>query len=304
MDACDGLARRLSAGRESDARNQRYRSGKSGGRAIALKQDQEVEIPENLLTTLMSEQARESMSRHSKDLHSEAARWRDMIRAFHKGDREFDYLFTDLRILESRSDDWLITTLFYAHLKEDQPSTFGNFERWLKEARDFKERAVNLLHGWKEDVACRLEEEKNLLAGGYDADPITHFKFALMVWRGILSDYSFGGSPGLGFLSQEEWVGPVYELRNQGDSCFLWYFNEVIASGTEQWVKRAKDMIHLVYKDQQFLLPEEIQRSSLFEEQRRIIDLAKDAAHGLDMICRGGVVFKPGNCEFCAHLLF
>ena len=141
------------------------------------------------------------MSRHSKDLHSEAVRWRDMIRTFHKGAREFDYLFTDLSISESRSDDWLITKLFYAHLEKDQPSTFGKFGQWLKEARDFKERAVSLQHRWKEDVACKLEEEKNLFAGGYDADPIIHFKFALTVWRGILGDYSLG-SPA--FLSEEE----------------------------------------------------------------------------------------------------
>ena len=118
---------------------QRYRSGKSGGRAIALKQDQEVEIPENLLTTLMSEQARESMSRHSKDLHSEAGRWLEKVRAFHEGDLGFDYLLANLDFVESQSEDWLTTIFFHSHLKEDQPTTFEKFGQWFKEARAFKE---------------------------------------------------------------------------------------------------------------------------------------------------------------------
>ncbi len=75
-----------------------------------------------------------------------------------------------------------------------------------------------------------------------------------------------------------------------------------IASGPEQWAKRAKDLFKSLYQEQKILLPEKMQQLGLFEEFESMKECTDDISHKLDIICNGGV-FKPGNCEACAKLL-
>ena len=256
----------------------------------------------------MLEQARGSMSRHSKELRLEAGRWRGLIRGFHQGDQRFDYFSSETEFSNPRGGDSLIPTLLGTHLKNDLPTTYQKCRQWQVEVRNYWEAVQGLWLRWLGDVASRVKKEELLFEGANEPTlEEAHFdwhqiNFALTLWREILWD-NHTGRPD--FTYQLDILGaPMYGVKEIADYYFASYLDKDIASGTKGWVDRAKDLHKQIYEEQKDLLLEEFQSLGLFEQQGRLKNMAADASRSLDIICRGGVNFEPGNCQFCAQILF
>ena len=248
----------------------------------------------NRQANLLPGQVSDRLLLHSRDLQSEAGRWRDLILAFNQGDRRFDYATSDLYFMNSSSP---ITAFFSVHLEKEVSSVYNKCGLWFEQARTFSLKVDDVKRRWEMPIVSRLGKEAGDASNENSWGPY----FLLSLWSSILEDHTNGFSS-LSFNNGVLGESP-HVIMEEGDWHLLCFSPRYLAWGDDQWPKRAKDLHQSVYEEQKHLLPNLIEEQGLFEEQRRITELSEDISHRLDMICRGWTVFKPGNCDFCAQLL-
>ena len=261
---------------------------------------------ENLQARLMLEQARASMSRHSADLRLEAGRWSALLKGFHRGDDCYDYFKSELHFFRTPGEDSTIPVCFSIHLMHGFPETYQKFRDWEKQVPSYRAGVLSLWREWLAVVSTRLVREKRLHEGAYgkkySLSDHNRIRFASTLWREIFKD-SLKGYPSL--RDKDKSLGfPLIEIRMKAGFCRSSYLSQEIASGTREWVNRATVLHQRIYHENKYSLPEEIGKRGLLGQKNRLKDLALETSSMLDIVSSGGAIFKPGDCYFCARLLF
>ena len=219
-------------------------------------------------------------------------------------DNEYGFEFSsepcpaDEPLLDPEGDMSLSQTCWVRHLEKDEPEAFDSIRRWREGKRRLVDDIQTMRASWDLDFADKVIDEKMQFEAKSKVD-MTGVFMTCYLWPDVLWDY-LKGVP-------QKCSSEQYTLQQPDRGPYLPYLlcfrGAPIGRGSGQWMTRLQTLHQQIYQEEMNRLPEAIKRSGFLERCSEIQRLANDIYERLDIICSGGAVFTPGNCQVCQRLV-